>query len=192
MAGRGSAPGERRGGRTKGTLDRKSLERHLLQEHMAKALADDDRRKLEALSHLERQARMTAETYSQIRREGKALAKDSLALFLEIFMGRAAHYQPRPRQDDRAEQNPHANEELFEKWARLSVECAKYLAPYQSPTFRAIVVTPPPPPQQANETRRFTLAVFESNGQSSDGQGNGHDAATAAAIDEVAHEDEPE
>jgi hypothetical protein len=130
-----------------------------------------------------------------MRSEGKALAKDALALFLEIFMGRASHYQPRPRQDgdDRVEQNRHANEELFEKWARLSVECAKALAPFQSPTFRAIVVTPPPPQQAETATRRFTLAVFESNGQSSDGQGsNGHDAAAAAVIDEVAHEDEPE
>jgi hypothetical protein len=55
----GSAPGERRGGRKKGTLDRKQLERKLLQQEMIKQLSEDERRKAEALSRLEQQAKMT-------------------------------------------------------------------------------------------------------------------------------------
>lgn len=40
--------------------------------------------------------------------------------------------------------NPNADEDKFGKWARLAIECAAKLAPYQSPTFRAVVVGPTP------------------------------------------------
>jgi hypothetical protein len=42
-----------------------------------------------------------------------------------------------------------SDEAKFEKWARLAIQCAKDLASYQSPTFRAIAVTGPDPDRQA-------------------------------------------
>jgi hypothetical protein len=33
----------------------------------------------------------------------------------------------------------------FEKYSRLALDCARQLAPYQSATFRAVVITPPAP-----------------------------------------------
>ena len=72
--------------------------------------------------------------------QGRKLAKEVLDEFMHLFAGMAAVVQPLPpsvpvpagRQPDEAK---------FEKWARLAVQCAKDLAAYQSPTFRAIAVT---------------------------------------------------
>lgn len=166
MPGGGAKPGERRGGRPKGGKNLTTLERELYKGAITRQFAADQRRREESLRRLEQQAEMAATAVQQLREQGKPLAKDALGLFLEIFMGRAAYYQPRPKIDDpKVDQNKFANEEKFEKWARLSVDCAKALAPFQSPTYRAIVVAPPPPTQSENQTRRFTLAIFDHTGQ---------------------------
>jgi hypothetical protein len=41
--------------------------------------------------------------------------------------------------------NPNADVEQYEKWARLAVDCAQKLTPFQSPSFRAIMVAASPP-----------------------------------------------
>jgi len=74
------------------------------------------------------------------------------------FAGMATHYQPRPPGQ---QPNPHADEEQFWKFARFAVHCASALAPYQSPTFRAIVVAPPPEPDKTETAKRFTLRIFD-------------------------------
>ena len=45
--------------------------------------------------------------------------------------------------DELAEQYRKTDEPKFRQYADLAVACAKALAPYQSPTYRAIVVTSP-------------------------------------------------
>jgi hypothetical protein len=70
------------------------------------------------------------------------LASDVLREFMELFADIARIHQPRPAAQGT---NPQENEGRFDKYARLAVECAKALAPYQSPTFKSIAVTAPPP-----------------------------------------------
>jgi hypothetical protein len=64
---------------------------------------------------------------------------------MEIFVGATAYFQPTIARG--VAPNPNQDWNEFEKWARLVMECAAKLAPYQSPTFRAGVVTAPPPPR---------------------------------------------
>jgi hypothetical protein len=54
----------------------------------------------------------------------------------------AAHYQPMPAH---LLPNPNENEPQFLRYAGLAIECAKAIAPFQSPTFKAIEVVPAPP-----------------------------------------------
>jgi len=71
---------------------------------------------------------------------GRKLAKEVLDEFMHLFAGMAASTQPLPPgmpvPSGRA-----PDEAKFEKYARLAIQCAKDLAAYQSPTFRAIAVT---------------------------------------------------
>lgn len=69
---------------------------------------------------------------------GKKLAKEVLEEFMLVFAGMAATYQP-------VETNPNKNPGEFVKYAELAIDCANKLAPYQSPTFRAIAVSAMPP-----------------------------------------------
>lgn len=116
---RGAAPGERRGGRGKGTRNKATLER----ERIA--------------------AEIAARTVADARATGKKLAKDVLEEFMLLFAGMAASYQPWPVGLGK---NPGENVGQFEKWARLACEQAAKLAPFQSPTFRAVMVSIPGTP----------------------------------------------
>jgi len=78
---------------------------------------------------------------------------------MEIFIGATAYFQPSLKPD--APQVEQSQWDQFEKWARLAMECASKLAPYQSPTFRAIVVAPAPDTNKAEQRKRFTLTIFE-------------------------------
>jgi hypothetical protein len=111
--GRGSAPGERRGGRQKGTLNKRTV---------AKIMEASDQA-------------------SAALRSGKKLAMHVLDDFMQLTAGMAAHYQPAP---PGAPANPHANEQKFWHAVEHVRDFAKALAPYQSPTFKAIAVVAPP------------------------------------------------
>lgn len=112
MAGRGAAPGERRGGREKGTPNKATIERALIAEATA----------------------------ADARINGKKLAKDVLEEFMFLFAGMAAAHQPLPP-NAVSPPGHKADEAKFEKWARLACAQAAELAKYQSPTFRAVQVT---------------------------------------------------
>lgn len=77
------------------------------------------------------------------RRRGIKLGKEVLEEFMLLFAGMAASHQPLPRGVVRP--GHVEREEKFLTYARLTVETAKALAEYQSPKFRAIMVTAPPP-----------------------------------------------
>jgi hypothetical protein len=115
----GSKPGERRGGRQKGTPNRKTLERRLITERM--------------LEH------------PSAGVESGRLGRDVLAQYMCTF-------------DELAEQYRKTNEPKFRQYAELAVACAKALAPYQSPTYRAIVVSSP---QQEGNGARLELTREE-------------------------------
>lgn len=76
------------------------------------------------------------------RAAGRKLAKEVLEEFMLVFAGMAATNQPKPGVNGQ----PSGNVTDFVKYAELAIHCAERLAPYQSPTFRAIITTPPPPP----------------------------------------------
>jgi hypothetical protein len=78
--------------------------------------------------------------------ESGKLGREVLAQYMHTF-------------DELAEQYRKTDETKFRQYAELAVACAKALAPYQSPTYRAIVLSPPPPPSET--VRRFTLRIFD-------------------------------
>ena len=51
----------------------------------------------------------------------------------------------------------------FERWARLACATAKDLAPYQSPTYRAVVIAPPPD-KPGDDVRVINLKIFDHTG----------------------------
>jgi hypothetical protein len=72
----------------------------------------------------------------------KPLAKEVLEDFMHLTAGMAAFYQPTaPGQPS----NPNQDETKFWQAALACKEFAKALAPYQSPTFKAIVGMPAMP-----------------------------------------------
>lgn len=79
------------------------------------------------------------------RRKGIKLGKDVLEEFMMLFGSIAALYQPLPPGADLTGRTP--NEDKFLTYARLTVETAKALAEYQSPKFRAIMMTAAAPEQ---------------------------------------------
>src|SRR5690349_15551098 len=113
---RGSRPGERRGGRTKGTPNRATVER----------------------------AAIAARIADEANMRGQKLGKELLAKYAGLFDEMA---------DDRRLAGDVAG---FERWARLCCATAKDLAPYQSPTFRAVMVAPQP---EKNDTITTTIRL---------------------------------
>lgn len=108
--------GKKHGGRIKGTKNKATVERERVAAEIARKTVVD--------------ARVT----------GKKLGKDTLEDFMLVFAGMAAYHQPAP---PNAPQNPNENRQMFLEEARLAIQCAKDLAQYQSPTFKAIAVTVP-------------------------------------------------
>lgn len=116
MAGRrGSAKGERRGGRQVGTPNKATIQRNLIA------------------------ARQAAEALKP--GSGKKLAKEVLEEFMLTFAGMAATYQPMPPGRTDVPDGRAPDPVLFRAYAELAVLAAAKLAPFQSPTFRAIAVT---------------------------------------------------
>lgn len=112
------AAGRKTGGRKKGTPNKATLEK----ERVA--------------------AEIAARTMADATTSGKKLAKEVLEDFMELFAGMAAHYQPAPPGKEHLK--PSGNEAQFLKYADLTVAAAAKLAPYQSPTFKAVAVSMTP------------------------------------------------
>lgn len=121
---RGAAPGERRGGKAKGTRNSATIARAL------EAEADVIRHQV----------------------SGKKLAKDMLDDYMLAFHAVAASYQRSLADAFQAGVKPtQADLDAFMKWGELVVDTAAQLAKYQSPTFRAIQVNAPAPlPKDTN------------------------------------------
>jgi hypothetical protein len=136
---RGARPGERRGGRAKGTRNKSTIEKALLAERIA----------------------------AEAKQTGRPLAKEQLDKLMAIFEGATAFFQPTLPHQIAAGQptNPNGDWDKFERWALNFMNCAKELAKYQSPQYRAILVAPAPDPDQGERRRRFTLTVFEGGQQ---------------------------
>ena len=105
----GSRPGERRGGRQKGTPNRKTIEQKLL------FAAGEGR-----------------------RANGVPLAKEVLEASMLEYIRLANTAAPPERGQWLA-----AKQKLFHFYRDKANECARWLAPYQSPQYRSITVQPP-------------------------------------------------
>jgi hypothetical protein len=101
-------------------------------------------------------------TVSEAKAARKKLAKEVLDDFMLRFTEIAAYFQIAP---PGAPPNPQADEGKFWKYAQAAVDCAHKLAPYQSPTFRAVVVAPSPDPNQSQKVMRIKLRIFEHDGR---------------------------
>lgn len=114
----GVRPGERRGGRKKGTPNKATRERALL----AKRVVEEQQGK-----------------------PGRKLAREVLDDFMHLFTGMAAVYQPlSPGRLPDLHQVP--DEKRFLEFAQLAITTAAQLAPYQSPKLKAVFVTQETPP----------------------------------------------
>lgn len=97
---------------------------------------------------------------AEAKASGRKMATQVLDEFMHLFAGMAAAYQPLPPGTEiPAGRAP--DEAQFEKYAKLAVDCARILAPFQSPTFKAIVIAPPPDTDPNKMRRRFTLTIFD-------------------------------
>lgn len=80
-------------------------------------------------------AEIAARTVADARVAGRKLGKDILDDFANLFYSMAAKFQANLPND----------EDKFLRYAGLAVDCAHKLAPFQSPTFRAVAIVAPAP-----------------------------------------------
>jgi hypothetical protein len=97
---------------------------------------------------------------TEAQASGRKLGKEVIEHYMHVFAEiadteRAAALAERP-------ENAREHEARFERFARYAIDCAHKLAPYQSPTFRAIQIAPPQN-EQLNKVTRFRLTIFDNN-----------------------------
>lgn len=116
------ARGNKTGGRSRGTPNKRTTER------------------LEA----ERIAKQAQQEVDKARQANTKLGKDVLEEFMKTFAGMAAYHQPVP-EGMAIPTGRKPDEAKFLTYARLAAETAAKLAEFQSPKFKAIQVMTPPP-----------------------------------------------
>jgi hypothetical protein len=108
-----------------------------------------------AMHALEKQTRSPAQA---------RLCKDILAEYANFCAGMASQFQPR-RSPDGTIAYQQGHEEIFLRYMDRACMFATRAAPYQSPTFKAIMVTPPPEdPKDGKNMRVVNLTVFDAVG----------------------------
>lgn len=128
----GSKPGERRGGRQKGVPNKATVERlhkNAIIDQIAKEIG---------------QPTSVAAAAVDRAMSGRKLAKEELEEVVPIIKSVVAHFQQEPfaavKSGGKATK---AQWNDFRAWLELFVNTCVKLAPYQSPTYRAILVTTP-------------------------------------------------
>lgn len=98
-------------------------------------------------------------------KNGNPLAKEVLEKFMMLFAGMASQEQAlliNPPEATAEDRNPRRGSiDQLERWAKNAIDTAAKLAPYQSPTFRAIITTPPPDPNAMLGPQIIDLKIFE-------------------------------
>ena len=142
---RGAKPGERRGGRAKGQLNKASIERAALAR------------------------RIVAEAEGK---PGRKLGRELLEELALMFGGLATAFQPMATgpggtltQPDLEAWAKSYKEPLFEKYAKLAAKCADGFADFQSPRLGRVHVAAPPPNPQGPIKRKFTINIFDHQGR---------------------------
>jgi len=85
-------------------------------------------------------AEIAARTVADAKVSGRKLAKEQLDDFMTLFAGMAAHHQPIPgwKEGDPVPAGRNPDEAKFKEYAMLTIDCARILAPYQSPTYKTV------------------------------------------------------
>lgn len=121
------------GGRPKGSKNKATIERELL-------------------------ANLARENAGRSTDERKKLAVDTLETLMNLAMGKVALHQPIPHDfTEEMRKGRLPNDDLFERWMTKAGGFARDLAPYQSPTFKAVAVMGTNDPAAANAFVRFIL-----------------------------------
>lgn len=84
-----------------------------------------------------------AREIDRARENGEELAKDVLNRLMKLAEGAASLHRPQTA-DGKVVENT-GDWEKFGAWFDRTVYCARELAKYQSPTFRAHMISAPPP-----------------------------------------------
>lgn len=137
----GSKPGERRGGRGKGIPNLRRQPMPL-----------DDPRSVALLEAASRRP-VTAEA-----------CKDLLAEFANFYAGMARQFKPSPNGKHGLLWRGQDDEPLFLKYSQIAGMFAGRAAPYESPTFKAIMMAPPPDAKPGDNVREMRLTIFDSSG----------------------------
>jgi hypothetical protein len=90
---------------------------------------------LKTLERREYEARIAKNQIADARKRHEKLAKEVLSQFMHQFAELAVKFQPF---QNNGKANRKWNEDKYKEWALAAVDVAKALAPYQSPTFKAI------------------------------------------------------
>lgn len=142
---RGAKPGERRGGRAKGTSNKATIEKAALAERILQEAGPKPGRKL-----------------------GRELLED----FAVMFAGLAAQFQPTPivpggpmTPSDVEAWAKSYKEPLFEKYAKLAAKCANDFADFQSPRMGTVQVPAPAPESRGQVRKKFTIGIFDNQGR---------------------------
>jgi len=88
------------------------------------------------------------------RGPGAPLAKEVLEELMLHYLGKARVNMALPGEQETPEQ-----EAGLQHWGMMAAEVARMLAPYQSPTLKAIMTNPAP--QEAGQVTKFVLSIFE-------------------------------
>jgi hypothetical protein len=127
--------GQRFGGRTKGTPNKATVER-LERERIAEQVSLQAAVAAQSAPAAEREI-------AHAGAERRKLGRERLEELLEIAIGATAFFQPGLKNG--VEQNQNADWAQFQKWFQIAHAVAATVSPFQSPTFRAIMVAAPPP-----------------------------------------------
>jgi hypothetical protein len=141
--------GQRFGGRTKGTRNRATIER-LERERIAEQLSLQTAVAIRSAPAAEREI-------AQAATERRKLGKERLEDLLEIAIGATAYFQPTLKSG--VEQNQNADWAQFQKWFQIAHAVAATVSPFQSPTFRAIMVAAPPPKDDENRNSDYVVPL---------------------------------
>lgn len=134
---RGSAPGERRGGRAKGTPNKKTVAKRAIEaEVIARTGLPDVRSKPD-----------------------RPLAKEQLQEMLPILKSYVAFFQP--TYEGMPFQNKTGKEREFLMYFDLFLSTARALAPYESPTYRALDMRATLPANQGIDPMQVMRAMLD-------------------------------
>ena len=139
------AIGRKTGGKVKGSRNKATLER-IERERIAEQIAA-------AAGHPG-----TGAAVAQAMEQNRTLARSELEEVLPIIKGIVAHFQKAPFEATKTGQlGAKADWDTFRTWLELFINTCTKLAPYQSPTYRAIAMSGIVDPADKSGVVRFVL-----------------------------------